>query len=154
MKYFAFEKSIGGVVFIKEKEQIKFLLLQYRSWQWDFPKGHVEKGETELETLKREIFEETGIDEVDIIPNFKVSTIYFYEAKGNEKKERIKNGKGIYIFKKVVFYAVKSENKNVILDFENKNYAWLSFDDAIKKLGNNGSKNILNKVWTKINRSV
>ncbi|EKD58896.1 MAG: NUDIX hydrolase [uncultured bacterium] len=145
MKYISFEKSVGGVVYRIRDEKILYLLVRYRSWQWDFPKGHVEEGETEQQTLRREVQEETGLDDLEILPAFRMPVRYFYTAKGNEKKERIREGRGIYIFKKAVFYAVKTENENVIIDFENNDFAWLTFDQAYKRINikNDGSKNVL-----------
>jgi bis(5'-nucleosidyl)-tetraphosphatase len=66
----AFEKSAGAVVFRKTDKGIKYLLLKYRNGHWDFPKGHIENGETEEETMRREVREETGIDDLKIVPGF------------------------------------------------------------------------------------
>ena len=42
---------------------IEILLIKHiNSGHWSFPKGHVEGDETELETARREIKEETGLD--------------------------------------------------------------------------------------------
>lgn len=142
-KIFAFEKSVGGVIFRRQAGETFYLLLRYRSWQWDFPKGHVEKGENEEQTLRREILEETGISEISILPNFRKSALYFYQAKGNEKEERLRDGRGVNIFKKAVLYCVETETAQVRIDFENKDFAWLSFEDAYKRLGNDNSKRIL-----------
>ena len=60
------EKSAGAVII----NEGKVLLLHYTGLKtdsvgyWDFPKGHIEKGETELETAKREVREETRMEEV------------------------------------------------------------------------------------------
>ena len=42
------------------------LLLQYPQGHWDLPKGHVEDDEEYTETMKRELGEETGIEEITI----------------------------------------------------------------------------------------
>ena len=60
------EKSAGAVVFRKEKEPL-YLLLHYEAKHWDFPKGHVEENESDNETVKREVEEETGIKDIEII---------------------------------------------------------------------------------------
>jgi len=76
-----FEKSIGAVVFRREKDEIFFLLLQYPSKNknyFAFVKGHQEIGETEEETLKRELKEETGVEEIKIIPGFEEKEEYIF----------------------------------------------------------------------------
>ncbi len=143
MKLLAFEKSVGAVVFRQQEAEILYLLLCYRSGQWDFPKGHVEKGENEEQTLRREILEETGFAQISILPKFRQSVWYFYQAKNNERKERIEKGRGLNIFKKAVFYCAESKTDQVQIDFENKDFVWLGFEEAYKKIGNANSRKIL-----------
>jgi 8-oxo-dGTP pyrophosphatase MutT (NUDIX family) len=49
--------------FINEKNVVEFLLLKRKlHWKgWEFCKGKIEKGETQKETVIRELREETGI---------------------------------------------------------------------------------------------
>ena len=61
-----FEKSCGCIVL--NNEQV--LLVKHNKGHWDFPKGHVEEGETEKQTALREVKEETNID-VQIISDKK-----------------------------------------------------------------------------------
>ena len=57
------EKSCGAIVYRRFHGNIEILLIKHvNSGHWSFPKGHVEGNETELETAKREIKEETGLD--------------------------------------------------------------------------------------------
>ncbi|MBP0970493.1 MAG: NUDIX domain-containing protein [Oscillospiraceae bacterium] len=57
------EKSCGAIVYRRFHGNIEILLIKHvNSGHWSFPKGHVEGDETELETAKREIKEETGLD--------------------------------------------------------------------------------------------
>ena len=47
------EKSCGAVI-VRDGNGIEYLLLQYETGHWDFVKGHVELGESEVETTSRE----------------------------------------------------------------------------------------------------
>ena len=56
------EKSCGAVVFRNKNNNIQVLLIRHlNGGHWAFPKGHVEKGETEEQTALREVLEETGL---------------------------------------------------------------------------------------------
>lgn len=61
-----YEKSCGAVVFTREHGEIKFVLVRQKSDFYSFPKGHMEKNETEKQTAAREIFEEVGLSPVFI----------------------------------------------------------------------------------------
>lgn len=58
------ETSIGAYVIASNKILIVF---QKATNTWAFPKGHVESGESVETTLTREIYEETGITEFEIL---------------------------------------------------------------------------------------
>jgi len=124
------EKSAGAVVFIKEKEPV-YLLLQYEAKHWDFPKGNIEKGETDQETIKREIEEETGIKDIEIIKDFKEKIQYYFKFEGE------------LINKTVIFYLAKTETKEVKLSFEHIGSIWLPYDEAMEKLTFKNAKEIL-----------
>jgi bis(5'-nucleosidyl)-tetraphosphatase len=133
------EKSVGAVVFRREKNKILYLLIQHPENEgyhghWDFPKGHVEKGEAWEDTLRREVKEETGIRKLEIIPDFYTWYKYFYRARGNEKKERKISKKGINIFKIVTIYLVEAKEKKVKLSFEHISFAWLEYKEALKRI--------------------
>lgn len=55
------ERSCGAVVFTKRNGQLLYVLVQENSDRYSFPKGHMEGDETEPETARREILEETGL---------------------------------------------------------------------------------------------
>lgn len=81
------EKSCGGLVFRKQKDLIQLLLIKHKKGgHWSFPKGHVEDGESEHETAKREILEETGIH-VHIKDGYREKV--FYSPKPDVNKEVI-----------------------------------------------------------------
>ena len=146
MKLVTFEKSVGAVIFRQnEMGEKEFLLLHYPSGHWDFPKGHVEKNETEEETLRREVEEETGIKELEVIKGFRKSVFYFYRAKGQEREKRLASGRSLNIFKRVVFYLARTDQKEVEISFEHTNYQWLSPSEALKKITFLAPRKILEK---------
>ena len=55
------EYSCGAVLFVKTPEGVKYVLVKEKNGNVGFPKGHIEKGETEHECALREIKEETGL---------------------------------------------------------------------------------------------
>lgn len=59
---FKMEKSCGAII-CREKDGLpQVLIIQHKNGgHWAFPKGHVEDDETEADTAKREIREETGL---------------------------------------------------------------------------------------------
>lgn len=48
-------------MFRRADRDLEVLLLKHRAGHWDFPKGHVEEGESEQETALREVLEESGL---------------------------------------------------------------------------------------------
>jgi len=63
------EPTAGGIVFRHAKNQkgIEILLIQDAKDRWTIPKGHIEEGETAQQTARREIGEEAGLKEVDLL---------------------------------------------------------------------------------------
>ena len=82
------EKSCGAVVFTRESGEIRYVIVEQRSGQHCFPKGHVESGETEQQTALREIWEETGLRPV-IIPGFRETETYEVMKKPGTMKDVI-----------------------------------------------------------------
>ena len=62
------EPTAGGIVFRRdENRKLEILLIQDAKDRWTIPKGHIEEGETAVQTAKREIGEEAGLMEVDML---------------------------------------------------------------------------------------
>lgn len=62
------EPTAGGVVFRRTKTgEVEILLIQDAKDRWTIPKGHIEEGETAQQTAKREIAEEAGLHETEVL---------------------------------------------------------------------------------------
>jgi 8-oxo-dGTP pyrophosphatase MutT (NUDIX family) len=127
------EKSAGAVVFRRENNKIKYLLIQYAWGHWEFPRGLIEKGETLEETAKREIKEEVGIEDIKFIPGFKEWFKFFFKLKGKN------------IMKIATFLLAETKTEEIKLSFEHKDFAWLEYDEALEKLTFENSKEVLKK---------
>ena len=63
------EPTSGGIVFRHGQKpgEIEILLIQDAKDRWTIPKGHIEEGETALVTARREIGEEAGLHDLDML---------------------------------------------------------------------------------------
>ncbi|MGD0995961.1 MAG: NUDIX domain-containing protein [Candidatus Bathyarchaeia archaeon] len=127
------EKSCGAVVFIKNTDATKYLLLNYAAGHWDFVKGNVEPNESEKETVIRELKEETSITEAQFLDGFREVIAYFYRRQG------------LTIHKEVVFFIMEAYTDKVELSFEHIDYAWLDYQHAMEKLTFKNAKDVLQK---------
>jgi bis(5'-nucleosidyl)-tetraphosphatase len=136
------EVSAGAVVFREENGRRLYLLLHYLSGHFDFPKGHIESGETEEIALRRETMEETGIRDIKVFAK-RISISYFYVAKGNEREKRLKSGRGLWIFKQVHFYPAQTSEREVRISREHIGFVWLSYEEALVKVTFTNARRIL-----------
>jgi len=125
------EFSAGGLVYKKIGDQTLWMVVQHSGYKgWIFPKGHIEKEETNEEAALREVKEETGID-AKIIEKIG-ETKYFYVREGEKR------------FKEAVFFLMEflggDESKH---DTETMDIVWLDFESALGKLTFKDEKRIL-----------
>lgn len=128
------ERSAGAIIFRRMEGRIRYLLLHYcyKTYYWDFPKGNIERGEQEKDTVRREVKEETGLENIKFIDGFKEKISYFYRREGKT------------VFKTVTYFLVKSEEERVRLSEEHIGYEWVDYETAKSKLREN-SKRVLEK---------
>ena len=126
------EKSCGCIV-INEKDEV--LLIHHNAGHWDFPKGHVEDGETEIQTAMREVKEETNLD-------VEVNEKYRYTTKYSPKED---------VIKEVIYFLAKNINNNKQAQLEEvSEVKWFKLDEALNKITYDTSKDILIKLMKDI----
>lgn len=134
------EKSVGGIVFRRERGRILYLLLLYerhndegKKSYWDFPKGHMEAGEDEEQTLRREVKEETSVSDIRVIEGFRQTIKYFFKRDGK------------LVNKEVVFYLCETSQEKAAVSWEHTDIRWMEYGDAMKILGFDNAKELLAK---------
>ena len=123
------EKACGCIIIEDNK-----VLLVYESKRkfWGFPKGHVEEGETEIETAKREVLEETGLN------------VIVDESRRYEIKYMI--GENLDIEKTAVFFMAKvKDGKLQKQEEEIEDMGWFTFEEAKETLSYYDLKGVLEK---------
>ena len=127
------QKSAGIVLFQNFHGTNSFLLLNYPQGHWDFVKGKMERDETPYETARRETEEETGITDIEFIDGFEESVEYEFRFNND------------LIQKKVVFFLAKTNTSKISLSHEHRDFVWLEYEDAMKKVTFDNAKKILAK---------
>ena len=117
------ERSAGAILFNDVGSARKYLLLKYPAGHWDFPKGNVEKGESEGQTVLREVNEETGLDEVKLIDGFRRKIEYFYRRENKS------------VHKEVVFLLAETNKDEVKLSgLDLRKDDWLLVEIAVNDI--------------------
>ena len=127
------EKSCGTICI----NDGKVLVIKQKQGFYGFPKGHVELGETEIETAIRETKEETNIDvKIDEKLRFTLSYIV------NDT-----------IDKEVVYFAAYPLNENIVIQqSELLDAKWVDIEDIENILTFDNLKDLWKDVLTKIKK--
>lgn len=113
------ERSAGAVVFRRASGSPLYLLLKYPAGHWDLPKGNIEEGEEPIQTMAREVREETGIVDLRVFPGFEKKIEYFYRREGKK------------VHKTVVFFLAETSSEKVVISFEHQDYGWFNLERAL-----------------------
>jgi 8-oxo-dGTP pyrophosphatase MutT (NUDIX family) len=142
-KHMKSEESVGCVMVYENhieeqagkqnRKKALFLLMQSHRGDWNFVKGHRESGESDEETLRREIYEETGITDFKLV-GFVDKIKYRFLGKAGQS-----------IRKEVWFYLALSDTMQVRLSPEHINFRWAEHEEATGLLTFQQSVSILEK---------
>src|SRR5699024_1248981 len=133
----------GGLVF-NDKEEILFI---FRKGKWDLPKGGTEKNENIQETAKREVEEETGVNNLKITETLPV-TYHVMKRKGKYRLKitetlpvtyHVMKRKGKYRLKITHWFKMKTSYTGELtpqLDEDITKVEWKNFEESKKALKN------------------
>ena len=122
------EKSCGAVVYRIGDGRLYFLVEHMKLGHISIPKGHVEGNETEEETARREIKEETNLD-------VRMDTAFRHE---------VSYSPAAGILKQVVFFAAEAVSRKMKnQECEVSGLEWLQEDEAIRAVTYDTDKEVL-----------
>lgn len=130
--YFMKDQAFGIIPVLVKDQTHLFLLIQHHDGHWGFPKGHAENGESPLESACREFEEETGLMDYTVWQNVSFQETYSF------------NHRGQTIEKTVVYFPAQVNSGTVTFqEAEIQNYAWVTFDEALKLITYPASQGVL-----------
>lgn len=134
------EKISSMAIVIAKTAKDKKVLMLNSEGEWVFPKGHVESGETYLETAIRELKEETN---VSVIPSWCIGQV-------DEFRFYFDGEKAVKVIK-VFAFVVDAEQKITYNQEEGfLDGSWVDVDIAIKKIKHDDARNALKRALEKI----
>jgi len=101
---------------------------------WEFPKGHMNEGETQLETAERELEEETGLNLVYVLHKEPLIETYRYEAEGDVRH------------KQVTYYLGMVQGEAALREGEVDDGRWVPLEEAENHVTHETSRSICRRV--------
>lgn len=135
------EKSCGCIIFDKASHSKVLIVYEKGPKFWGFPKGHVEVGETEIQTALREVKEEVGLDVKILDEKYRYAINYIIEDK--------------HVNKTSVFYLAETVDDDIKIinqEAEIEDSKWVTVDEAFDILTFDNNKEVLKKAWKDIKK--
>ncbi|MFK5583188.1 NUDIX hydrolase [Serinicoccus sp. LYQ131] len=141
------ETSAGGVVIDVHEGRARIAIIARRNRsgrvEWCLPKGHVEAGETLVQTAEREVAEETGIEGRVLIT---LGTIEYWFTTSSHR-----------IHKMVHHYLLEATGGRLTVendpDHEAIDAIWVPLDEVHLKLTFPNERRIAREAWQRLTRS-
>ena len=144
-----YENSCGVIPFRRRDGRVEFLLLhsvmvRNPDAAWEFPKGSVEDGESEVETALRELREEAHLSKVELLPDFRDQVHYQYRRHGNEISKTVTFFTG-EVFEWSTIPEAAPTHEHGSHPSEGVWYVWVSEKEAQRRLFHPGMRQQLNR---------
>lgn len=133
-------QSAGGVVLNKAGQ---IIVTGQHGTSWSLPKGHIEVGEDALTAAKREIYEETGVKELELIKDLGSYQRYKIGKDGGEDTSE----------RKTISMFLFRTNQEVLkpIDPENPESRWVNQDEVAALLTHPKDKKFFENIKSQIN---
>lgn len=129
------ETSAGGVVFRRGADgQVRFLLIRDSYKNWGFPKGHLQRREPPGAAARREVGEETGLDDLVLRGPIRIIDWYF-------------RFRGKTIHKYCHFFLFESRRGDPVPQVEEgiSDCVWLPLEEAVTTISYTNARDVLQR---------
>ena len=130
-------KSCGIVPVYQGDTRTEFLIIHQTNDIWGFPKGGEEAGESEVDTARRELAEETNITDVEFLANTKIY----------ERYDAIYPDGQSYHKEVAYFVGIVSNQAVTLQEEEVQDYAWLPYEEALERLTFENTQKVLRQAY-------
>ena len=132
------KKGVTAIIY-DEMHKPFFLVLKRRlGWEgWEFVKGAINTGESEIDAVKREVIEETGLQKFKIVKKLEGVTKEFTD------QQKILNVYSVYLIEASMNIPIQLP---VGESAEHSTYLWTDAESALSKLTWENDKDLLMKV--------
>ncbi|PIR06558.1 MAG: transcription antitermination factor NusB [Candidatus Komeilibacteria bacterium CG11_big_fil_rev_8_21_14_0_20_36_20] len=134
------EISSGGLIYRQAEDGYYFVLILDAYNKWTFPKGHVEQGEELEKTALRELTEETGLKNLEVIDYLGETQVKVHKPEEKPFRKLIK------------YFLIKTTNTEIQkpITEEVKDVKWFSKKEALEALGYENAKDIFKEALKKL----
>lgn len=138
-------RTAGGIV-LGDSGTIALVRRRDGDGAWLFPKGRVDGGETDEQAARREIFEETGLTDLELIDDLGSYERYGIGKDGTDKRDTLKE---IHMF---LFAA--PPHAALAPAHEMEEARWVSLSRIIEEIGNAADRAWFVSVFERVRHAV
>lgn len=135
----ALVQKAGAIILSEKDPSLVALLYREKQKDWSFPKGHVEQRESVVETMQREVVEETGL------------SVYLVSEPLPSMEYDHLNGDHILVH----MFLMRSENDLELKpEFMGDKIVWVNFEEVTARLSYDNIKKYYLMVFNQIKKTV
>jgi 8-oxo-dGTP pyrophosphatase MutT (NUDIX family) len=131
--------SAGGVVMNRDG---LILVVNQRGRAWSLPKGHIDEGESAIDAAKREIYEESGISQLELFADL---------GKYQRHKLALDGGDDVSELKTIIIFLFKTDQTLLHpMDPENPEARWVEKEKVAELLTHRKDKEFFISIKNRI----